>query len=395
MKAHAGYQRLRKTMSNSIGIGMVGYKFMGKAHSNAYRQIGQFFDLPLKPRLKTISGRDPAKVEQMASKWGWEEAVTDWRRIIDDPEIKIVDICSPNNTHYEIAMAAFEAGKVVACEKPLAISGSQAESMAAAAKKAGQTNTVWFNYRRVPAIAFAKQLIEEGRIGRVYHFRGLYLQDWTMDPSVPLLWRMDKDVAGSGVTGDLHSHIVDLSNYLVDRIDSVAAASQIFVNERERPEGGSQKIEIEDASVFVCRYANGALGHFEATRFANGRKNANTFEVNGEFGSLYFNLEDMTRLWYFDSREEKHVQGWRQISVWEEVHPYMKHWWVPGCAIGYEHTFGNQAADLISAAADGKPMQPDFDDGLRCQLVLDAVLEAAESDRWVKVKNVANTGGVA
>src|SRR5215472_11524200 len=257
-------------MNSSIAIGMVGYKFMGKAHSNAYRQISQFFDLPLKPRLKTICGREQSKVEKMAARWGWENAVTDWRAIIDDPEIRIVDICSPNNTHHDIAIAAFQAGKIVACEKPMAMDGREAERMTAAAHKSGQINTVWFNYRRVPAIAFARQLIDEGRIGRVYHFRALYLQDWTMDPHVPLLWRMDKDVAGSGVTGDLHSHIVDLSNFLCGDIASVAGASTIFVGERERPEGGRSKVEIEDASIFVAKYANGAIGHFEATRFANG-----------------------------------------------------------------------------------------------------------------------------
>jgi predicted dehydrogenase len=381
-------------MSQSIAIGMIGYKFMGKAHSNAYRQIGQFFDLPLTPRLKTISGRDKPKVEKMAQRWGWENAVDDWRRIIDDPEIKVVDICSPNNTHRDIAMAAFKAGKIVACEKPLAVNGAEAEQMAAAARKSGKINTVWFNYRRVPAIAFARQLIDEGRIGRVYHFRALYLQDWTMDPSVPLLWRMDKDVAGSGVTGDLHSHIVDLSNFLVGDIESVAGTSKIFINERERPEGGKSRVEIEDASIFVAKYANGAIGHFEATRFANGRKNGNTFEINGEVGSLYFDLEDMSRLWYFDSREPKHIQGWRKISVWEEVHPYMKQWWVPGCAIGYEHTFGNQAADLMNAIAQNKPMQPNFDDGLKCQLVLDAVMEASSSDRWVRVKQMTKSEAI-
>jgi predicted dehydrogenase len=381
-------------MSQSIAIGMIGYKFMGKAHSNAYRQIGQFFDLPLTPRLKTISGRDKPKVEKMAQRWGWENAVDDWRRVIDDPEIKVVDICSPNNTHREIAIAAFKAGKIVACEKPLAMNGAEAEQMAAAARKSGKINTVWFNYRRVPAIAFARQLIDEGRIGRVYHFRALYLQDWTMDPSVPLLWRMDKDVAGSGVTGDLHSHIVDLSNFLAGDIESVAGTSKIFIDERERPEGGKSKVEIEDASIFVAKYTNGAIGHFEATRFANGRKNGNTFEINGEVGSLYFDLEDMSRLWYFDSREPKHIQGWRKISVWEEVHPYMKQWWVPGCAIGYEHTFGNQAADLMNAIAQNKPMQPNFDDGLKCQLVLDAVMEASSSDRWVRVKQMTRSEAI-
>ncbi len=375
-------------MKPSIGIGMIGYKFMGKAHSNAYRQINQFFDLPYKTRLKTIVGRDPVKVAAMADRWGWESSTPDWRSLIDDPEIQIIDICSPNNTHHELALAALAAGKVVACEKPLAMNVREAREMAAAARAHGNINTVWFNYRRVPAIAFARQLIDEGRIGRIFHFRALYLQDWTLDPSVPLLWRMDKEVAGSGVTGDLHSHIVDLSNYLVGRITAVAGTSRIFIPERELPDGGKAKVEIEDASIFVAKYDDGAIGHFEATRFANGRKNGNTFEVNGENGSLYFNLEDMSRLWYFDSREPKHIQGWREISVWEEVHPYMKHWWVPGCAIGYEHTFGNQAADLISAVAAGRPMQPDFDDGLRCQLVLDAVMEACATDRWVTVKKM-------
>jgi predicted dehydrogenase len=374
---------------NTLGVGMIGYKFMGKAHSNAWRQVTPFFEPPLTPRLKVVCGRERDKVERMAQRWGWERAVTDWRAVIDDPEVDVVDICSPNNTHREIALAALAAGKMVACEKPLAMNGAEAREMAAAARVSGKINTVWFNYRRVPAIAFARQLIDEGRIGRVYHFRALYLQDWTLDPAVPLLWRMDKDVAGSGVTGDLLSHIVDLSNYLAGEITSVAGASRIFVNERERPEGGRANVEIEDASVFVCRYANGALGHFEATRFANGRKNANTFEVNGELGSLYFNLEDMTRLWYFDSRDPKHVQGWRELRVWEESHPYMKNWWVPGCSIGYEHTFTNQAADLLNAIATGNPMQPDFEDGLKCQLVLDAVLEACASDHWVNVEKSA------
>lgn len=373
-------------MNETIGIGMIGYKFMGKAHSNAYRQVPQFFDPPLKPRLKVICGREQPKVEKMAQRWGWETAVTDWRQVIDDPDVKIVDICSPNNTHHDIAIAAFDAGKIVACEKPLAMNAAEAERMTAAANKSGRINTVWFNYRRVPAIAFARQLIDEGRIGRVYHFRALYLQDWTMDPSVPLVWRMDKDVAGSGVTGDLLSHLVDISNFLAGEIVSVAGTSRIFVNERERPEGGKSKVEIEDAAIFVCQYSNGAIGHFEATRFANGRKNGNIFEVNGEYGSLYFDLEDMSRLWYFDSRDPKHVQGWKEISIWEEVHPYMKNWWVPGCAIGYEHTFANQAADLLAAVAAGKPMKPDFEDGLKCQRVLDAVLAACASDRWVKVQ---------
>ena len=372
-------------MTKTIGIGMIGYKFMGKAHSNAYRQITQFFDLPMKPRLKTICGRDKSKVETMAKRWGWETSTDDWRRVIDDPEIQVVDICSPNNTHHEIALAAIKAGKVVACEKPLAMNTKEATEMAEAARASGKINTVWFNYRRVPAIAFARQLIDEGRIGRVFHFRGLYLQDWTLDPSVPLVWRLDKDVAGSGVTGDLLSHIVDLSNYLAGDIVSVAATEKIFIEERDRPEGGKAKVEIEDASIFIAKYANGAIGHFEATRFANGRKNHNTFEINGEHGSIYFDLEDMTRLWYFDSREEKHIQGWRKISVWEECHPYMSKWWVPGCAIGYEHTFANQAADLMFAVAENKPMKPDFDDGLKCQRVLDAVLEASRTEQWVKV----------
>src|SRR5579872_4807847 len=374
-------------MSDRIGIGMIGYKFMGKAHTNAYRQVGPFFDPPVKPRLKVICGREQEKVDKMASRWGWETAVTDWRRVIDDPEVKIVDICSPNNTHHDIALAAFQAGKIVACEKPLAMNGAEAAQMANAARSSGQINTVWFNYRRVPAVAFARQLIDEGRIGRIYHFRALYLQDWTLDPSVPLVWRMDKSVAGSGVTGDLLSHIVDLSNYLAGEITSVAAASGTFVGERERPEGGKSKVELEDAAIFVAKYSDGALGHFEATRFANGRKNGNTFEINGEHGSLYFDLEDMSRLWYFNSREPKHIQGWRKMPIWDEMHPYMSKWWVPGCAIGYEHTFANQAADLMQAVAESKPMKPDFDDGLKCQLVLDAVLEAANTDRWVDVSS--------
>ena len=372
-------------MKDTIAIGMIGAKFMGKAHTNAYRQATYFFDPPVKPRLMVVCALEPT-LDKFAKRWGWERTTADWRQVIEDPEVDLVEICSPNNTHHDIAIAAFEAGKMVVCEKPLAMNGEEARRMTAAARRSGKTNLVSFNYRRVPAVAFARQLIDEGRIGRVYHFRALYLQDWTMDPAVPLVWRMDKQVAGSGVTGDLLAHIVDLSNYLAGDIEAVAGTSRIFIEERERLEGGRAKVEIEDAAIFVARYANGAIGHFEATRFANGRKNGNTFEVNGEHGSLYFNLEDMSRLWYFDSRDPKHVQGWREMAVWEECHPYMKNWWVPGCAIGYEHTFANQAADLLNAIAQGKPIKPDFEDGLKCQLVLDAVLEACSSDRWVEVK---------
>ena len=372
-------------MSETIGIGMIGAKFMGKAHTNAYRQATYFFDPPLKPRLRVVCALEPT-LDKFAQRWGWERATPDWRQVIEDPEVDLVEICSPNNTHHDIAIAAFEAGKMVVCEKPLAMNGDEARRMAEAARRSGKTNLVSFNYRRVPAVAFARQLIEEGRIGKIFHFRALYLQDWTIDPAVPLVWRMDKEVAGSGVTGDLLAHVVDLSNYLAGEIVSVAGTSRIFVEERERPEGGRAKVEIEDAAIFVARYASGAIGHFEATRFANGRKNGNVFESNGEHGSLYFNLEDMSRLWYFDSHDPKHVQGWREIPVWEEIHPYMKNWWVPGCAIGYEHTFANQAADLLNAVAQGKPIKPDFQDGLKCQLVLDAVLEACGSDRWVEVK---------
>ncbi len=374
-------------MARTLNIGMIGYKFMGKAHSNAYRQVSQFFDLGVRPHLKTICGRDRAKVQAMAQRWGWETAVTDWRRIVDDPSIELVDICSPNNTHFEIALAALEAGKVVACEKPLAMNAREAAQMAAAARRRHATTMVWFNYRRVPAIAFARRLIEQGRIGRIFHFRGLYLQDWTLSPDTPLTWRLDRAVAGSGVTGDLLSHLVDISNYLVGEIESVAATSAIFVCERPRPEGGRGQVEIEDAAVFLARYKNGALGHFEATRFANGRKNANTFEVNGDRGSLYFNLEDMSRLWYFDGTEPKEVQGFRSISVWEETHPYMSNWWVPGCAIGYEHTFTNAAADLLQAIAEGRPVRPSFEEGLQCQLVLDAVLEASQKQSWVRLSD--------
>ncbi len=372
-------------MSETIGIGMIGAKFMGKAHTNAYRQATYFFDPPLKPRLRVVCALEPT-LDKFAQRWGWERTTPDWRQVIEDPEVDLVEICSPNNTHHDIAIAACAVGKMVVCEKPLAMNGAEARRMAEAARRSGKTNLVSFNYRRVPAVAFARQLIEEGRIGKIYHFRALYLQDWTIDPAVPLVWRMDKEVAGSGVTGDLLAHVVDLSNYLAGEIVSVAGTSRIFVEERERPEGGRAKVEIEDAAIFVARYASGAIGHFEATRFANGRKNGNIFEINGEHGSLYFNLEDMSRLWYFDSRDPKHVQGWREIPVWEEIHPYMKNWWVPGCAIGYEHTFANQAADLLNAIAQGKPIKPDFQDGLKCQLVLDAVLEACDSDRWVEVK---------
>ena len=374
-----------------INVALIGQAFMGRAHSNAYLKVNKFFDLEYQPVLKAACARKTEKVQPFADNWGWESVETDWRRLIDRKDIDVIDICSPNNTHKDIAIAAAQAGKMVLCEKPLAMNAEEGLAMTKAVEKAGVPNMVWFNYRRVPAITLAKQLIDEGRIGKVFHYRAKYLQDWTINPDVPqggaTLWRLDIDVAGSGVTGDLLAHSIDTAIWLIGGIDKVTAMTETFIKERplqDQP-GKTKPVGIDDACAFLARFKNGALATFESTRYARGRKNQNTFEVNGELGSIYFDLEDAHQLQYYNHKDESHVVGWRTILVTDSDHPYMKHWWVPGCVIGYEHTFINALADFLAGLQSKNPVRPNFRDALGTQMVCDTVLKSAKTGAWEKV----------
>jgi predicted dehydrogenase len=386
-------------MTQPIRIGMIGYGFMGRAHSNAYHRVNQFFDVAYHPVLKAVAARSRDKVEAFARRWGWERAETDWRKLVDSPEIDAIDICSPNNTHYEIALAAAAAGKMILCEKPLAMDLEQAREMTRAVEKSGKPNMVWFNYRRVPAISLAKQLIEEGRIGKVFHYRATYLQDWTISAKVPVggaaTWRLDKDVAGAGVSGDLSTHNIDTALWLNGPIASVCSMTEIFIKDRQRPDGTPAKVELDDVCTFMVRFSNGSNGTFEATRYARGRKNKNSFEVNGERGSIYFDLEDMHQLQYFSHDDASAVQGWRTILVTGAEHPYMANWWVPGCVIGYEHTFVNALADFLKGLETGERVRPDFRDALETQAVAEAVLESAQQQKWMSPASEGAAAGAA
>ena len=368
----------------TLSVGLIGYQFMGKAHSNAWRQAPRFFDLPAEVRMKTICGRDRTAVKKTAAKFGWENAQTDWRRVMDDRKIDIVDICTPNDSHSEIAIAAANAGKAILCEKPLARNVAEAEKMARAAKQARVVNMVCHNYRRIPAIALARQMIERGELGEVFHFRARYAQDWIVDPKFPLVWRLQSNVAGSGALGDIFSHIVDLARYLIGEFKEVCAITETFVKQRplEKNRRAKGKVTVDDAVTMIGRFRNGALASLEATRFAPGRKNSITLEINGSAGSVFFDLEEMNRLKFFDRRDPQDRQGFRDILVTEPTHPYMGEWWPPGHIIGYEHTFVHTIADFVKAVVDGKSVQPTFEDGLKNQRVLDSVARSARSRSW-------------
>jgi len=390
-------------MSTPLRIGMIGYGFMGKAHSNAYRRVNNFFKLEHTPVLTAVCGRDSEKVQAFSDDWGYDSVETDWQQLVQRDDIDLVDIGAPNNLHRDIALAAAEHGKMVLCEKPLAMNVDEAEEMTAAVEKAGVANMVWFNYRRVPAIALAKQVIDEGRIGRPFHFRATYLQDWTIAEDVPqggaALWRLDANVAGSGVTGDLLAHSIDTAMWLNGPITRVVAKTETFIKQRQHVETGKvEPVTIDDACMFLAEFANGALGTFESTRYARGRKNYNTFELNGEDGSIVFDLEDPQYLGFFEYTQlqsgkkiEDHLAGWRRIHVTNFEHPYMDHWWVPGCTIGYEHTFVHALADFLKGLETGEPAQPDFRTALATQRVCDAVLESARSEQWVSIDPFAGT----
>jgi predicted dehydrogenase len=378
-------------MAKPLNIGMIGYGFMGRAHSNAYHQVSQFFDLPYRPVLKAACARDAAKIKDFASRWGYESVETDWRKLVERKDIDAIDICTPNNTHAEIAKAAAAAGKMILCEKPLAMNGAEGLKMVEAVEKAKVPNMVWYNYRRVPAVTLAKQLIDEGRLGKIFHYRAKFLQDWTISPELPQggqgLWRLDVAAAGSGVSGDLLAHCIDTAIWLNGNLASINAMTETFVKERKHNLTGKvEKVGIDDACTFMGRFTNGSLALFESTRYARGHKALYTFEINGEHASIFWDLHDLHRLQYFDHRDEGRVRGWRSIHVTDGDHPYMGKWWVPGLQIGYEHSFVHQVADFIEGLGKGKPAQPDFRDAYRTQLVLDAIQDSAKDSKWVQVK---------
>lgn len=370
-----------------LNVGMIGYGFMGRAHSNAYRQANRFFDLAYEPVLKAACARSEERIKGFADTWGYESIETDWRKLLERDDIDAVDICTPNNLHKEIAIAAADAGKMILCEKPLSMDAKEGEEMCAAVEKAGVVNTVWYNYRRVPAVTLAKNLIDEGRLGKIFHYRAVFLQDWTISPELPQggegLWRLDADAAGSGVTGDLLAHCIDTAIWLNGSFDKVSAMTETFVKEREHNlTGKTEAVKIDDACAFLARFRNGSLATFESTRYARGHKALYTFEINGEHASIQWDLHDLHRLNWFDHGDESIVRGWRSVHVTDGDMPYMDHWWVPGLQIGYEHTFIHHVADFLENLSKDTPTAPTFRDALETQYVCDAVLKSAKTGSW-------------
>ncbi len=375
-----------------LNIGIVGYGFMGRTHANAYKQVSQFFDLPYQPVLKAACGRDEAKVKAYAQNWGFETVETDWKALINRSDIDAIDICTPNDSHAEIAIAAAKAGKMVLCEKPLSLDGPQGEEMVKIIEECKVPNTVWYNYRRVPAVTLAKQIIDRGDLGRVFHYRANFLQDWTISADLPQggagLWRLDAKAAGSGVTGDLLAHCIDTAIWLNGRITEVSAMTETFIKERKHSLSGQvEEVKIDDACAFLARFENGSLAIFESTRYARGHKALYTLEINGENASLAWDLHDLHRLKVFQHSDESIVRGWRSVHVTDGDQPYMKNWWVPGLQIGYAESFVHQVADFLKALGEGKPCHPTFRDALETQYVCDAVLKSARTRAWEKVKH--------
>lgn len=373
-----------------LNVGLIGCGFMGRTHSNASRKVNNFFDLKYQPVLKAVCDIDEARAKAFAAKWGYESTETDWRKLIARKDIDLVDITLPNNMHREVAIAAAKAGKMILCEKPLARNGPEGLKMVQAIEKAGVPNMVSYNYRRVPAVTLAKQLIEEGRLGRIFHYRAKFLQDWTISKDLPQggpgLWRLDVKVAGSGVTGDLLAHCIDTALWLNGGIAKVNAMTETFIKQRKHTVSGKvEKVGIDDACAFLARFKNGSLATFESTRYARGHKALYTFEINGEHASIFWDLHDLHRLQYFEHRDEGRVRGWRSIHVTDGDHPYMGKWWVPGLQIGYEHSFVHQLADFLQSLGTRKPAHPTFRDALETQYVCDAVLKSAKTNRWEKV----------
>ncbi|MEQ8848248.1 Gfo/Idh/MocA family oxidoreductase [Botrimarina sp.] len=390
-------------MADQLNVGMIGARFMGRTHSNAYTKVGQFFDLPLQPVMKWVCARDGDETQAFADRFGWSKSSDDWEEVVADKGIDLIDICTPGATHAPIAIAAAQAGKHVFCEKPLANSLDDARKMLAAVREAGVRHMVNFNYRRCPAVSLARQMIAAGEIGEVRQYRAVYLQDWLVDPSAPMSWRLEKEVAGSGAHGDLNAHLIDLARFLTgDEITRVVGDLKTFVTERPYPDGsgagigasgdsgksGVGKVTVDDAAVFLARFAGGAIGTFEATRMATGRKNYNRFEISGSKGTLAWNFEEMNTLEYYSTAEPTNRQGFKTIMATEPDHPYAGAWWPPGHLLGYEHTFVHGVRDLIQAIAAGGDVAPDFRDGAQCVAVLEAVESSAESGGWQDVERV-------
>ncbi len=372
-------------MSKPLNIGMIGYGFMGRAHSNAYVQVSHFFQHQHKPVLKAVCARDAAKAKDFADQWGYESVETDWRKLVARKDIDAIDICVPNNLHAEIAIEAAKNGKMILCEKPLAMNTAEGKKMVDAVEKAGVANTVWYNYRRIPAVTLAKRLIDEGKLGKIFHYRAKFLQDWTIKADLPQggqgLWRLDIAAAGAGVSGDLLAHCIDTAIWLNGKLDNVCCMTETFVKERmHNLTGKVEKVGIDDACIFFGKFANGSLANFESTRYARGHKAQYTFEINGEDMSLAWDLHDLHRLQVFDYRDEGKIRGWKSVHVTDNSpdHPYMDHWWVPGLAIGYDASFTHQVADFLTGIETGKPASPTFRDALETQQVLDAILESAK-----------------
>lgn len=380
-----------------INVGMVGYKFMGKAHSQAYAAIPMFFPQAIKPRMKVICGRNEEGVKQAAAQYGWESYVTDWRELVERDDIDLVDINTPSDSHKEIAIAAAKAGKHIFCEKPLAITLSDARDMLQAAETAGVKHMIGFNYRFVPAVILAKKLVEEGRLGKIRHFRAAFLQDWILDPQFPLVWRLQKKIAGSGVHGDLSAHLIDLAHYLVGDIKEVIGMNETFIKQRpiltEESGGLSAKtvgnvpmgeVDVDDATLFMARFVNGALGSFEATRFAGGHRCTNAFEINGSKGSVRFDFARMNELEVYFTDDDKDVQGFRKVIATDPTHAYMDAWWPPGHSIGFAETFVHEVLELTEAIRHDRQPVPSFHDGVKCQEVLDAVDLSIEKRGWIR-----------
>ena len=372
----------------ALRIGLIGTGLMGRAHTNAYKRVGDFFpELVYRPVLKAVCSRNAEKVVAFAEQWGYESTETDWRMLIAREDIDAVDICSPNDTHAQIAIAAAAAGKMILCEKPLARTLAEAQPMVDAVEKAEVPNTVWYNYRRVPAVTLAKQVIDTRKLGRIFHYRANFLQDWTINPALPqggeALWRLDVHTAGSGVTGDLLAHCIDTAMWLNGGIKDVSAVTETFIKERvHQATGEVQKVGIDDACIFHCHFENGALGLFEATRYARGQKALYTFEINGEHASIRWDLHDQNRLGYFDHSDDSIVRAWRSIHVSDSDQPYIDRWWIPGVCLGYEHTFVHHVADFLKSLETGEPCSPTFKEAQETQKVCEAVLASAASRSW-------------
>ena len=375
-------------MAKALNVGMVGYGFMARAHSNAWSNVPHFFDTGYRPVLKSVAARDREKAGDFAGMWGYERVENDWRKLVEAKDIDVIDVCVPNDLHAEISIAAAKAGKMVTCEKPLARTAAEAMPMIEAVEAAGVPNMVWYNYRRVPAVSLIKHLVESGRLGKIFHYRAKFLQDWTISPDVPQggpgTWRLNVDSAGSGVTGDLLAHCLDTAMWINGGIASLTAMTETFVKQRKHAETGElQAVGIDDAAAVLTRFANGSLGTFESTRYARGHKAAYTLEINGERGSLSWDLHDLNRLQFFDHSVAGELRGWTNILVTDGDHPYLGKWWVPGLIIGYEHSFTHQVADFLDGLRSGKPASPTFREALAANQVCDAIIASGRTGQWV------------